>query len=181
MFLSRIIAFHGIAVDWYLRVYWLLPLSIVDSFAEHRRFFRRAPTTLLLSTMNTWASQSTSFPKWVFSLFQRTLFLFINYKQQTAYQNNRHLPHEPPVFLLTKRHTAPEVLSSHAKIWVYAVGERALIIKKPLPWFTLYKKEHDNRANPIVTFCPTKKPTDPKYLPVLIDSSFLSNRVGGKH
>ena len=79
-------------------------------------------------------------------------------------------------FLLTKRLTAPEVLSSHAKIWVYAVGERALIIKKPLPWFTLYKKEHDNRANPIVTFCPTKKPTDPKYLPVLIDSSFLSKR-----
>ena len=29
--------------------------------------------------MNTWASQSTSFPKGVFSLFQRTLFLFINW------------------------------------------------------------------------------------------------------
>ena len=79
MFWSHITAFHGIAVKWFLRVYWLLPLSIVDSFAEHRRFFWKAPTTLLLSTMNTWASQSTSFPKGVFSLFQRTLFLFINW------------------------------------------------------------------------------------------------------
>ena len=50
MFLSRITASHGIAVKWYLRVYWLLPLSIVDSFAEHRRFFCRAPTILLPST-----------------------------------------------------------------------------------------------------------------------------------
>ena len=75
MFLSRITASHGIAVDWYLRVYWLLPLSIVDSFAEHRRFFWKAPT-------NTWASQSTSFPKGVFSLFQRTLFLFINWNSR---------------------------------------------------------------------------------------------------
>ena len=41
---------HGIAVNWHLRVYWLLPFSIVDSFAEHRRFFYLAPTTLLLST-----------------------------------------------------------------------------------------------------------------------------------
>ena len=68
-------------------------------------------------------------------------------------------------FLLTKRHIAPEVLSSHAKIWVYAVGERALIIKKPLPWFTLYKKEYDNRAKPIVTFCPTKKLLTPNTFP----------------
>ena len=70
--LSCITTSHGIAVMWFLRVYWLLPLSIVDSFAEHRRFFWKAPT-------NTWASQSTSFPKGVFSLFQWTLFLFINW------------------------------------------------------------------------------------------------------
>ena len=79
MFLSRITASHGIAVDWSLRVYWLLPLSTVDSCKKHRRFFRRAPTTLLLSTINTWANQSTSFPKGVISCFHRTLFLFINY------------------------------------------------------------------------------------------------------
>ena len=37
-----------IAVNWYLRVYWVLPFRIVDSFAENRRFFCRAPTILLL-------------------------------------------------------------------------------------------------------------------------------------
>ena len=72
MFLSRMTISHGIAVKWYLRVYWLLPFSIVDSFGKHRRLFFIAPT-------NTWASQSTSFPKGVFSLFQWTLFLFINW------------------------------------------------------------------------------------------------------
>ena len=46
--LSCITTSHGIAVMWFLRVYWLLPLSIVDSFAEHRRFFFIAPLILLL-------------------------------------------------------------------------------------------------------------------------------------
>ena len=50
MFLSRIITSRYIAVKWYLRVYWLLPFSTVDSFAEHRRFFWKAPTILLPST-----------------------------------------------------------------------------------------------------------------------------------
>ena len=35
--LSCITISHGIAVMWFLRVYWLLPLSIVDSFGKHRR------------------------------------------------------------------------------------------------------------------------------------------------
>ena len=37
-----------IAVKWYLRVYWLLPLSIVASFKKNRRFFCFAPSILLL-------------------------------------------------------------------------------------------------------------------------------------
>ena len=53
--LSRITISHGIAVKWFLRVYWLLPLSIVDSFKKHRRFFRRAPTILLPSTDDSFA------------------------------------------------------------------------------------------------------------------------------
>ena len=61
MFLSRITASHGIAVDWYLRVYWLLPFSIVDSFAEHRRFFCRAPMILLLSTDDSFAEHRRFF------------------------------------------------------------------------------------------------------------------------
>ena len=50
MFWSRITTSHGIAVKWYLRVYWLLPLSIVASFKKNRRFFCLAPTILLPST-----------------------------------------------------------------------------------------------------------------------------------
>ena len=48
MFLSRIITSRYIAVKWYLRVYWLLPLSIVASFKKNRRFFCFAPSILLL-------------------------------------------------------------------------------------------------------------------------------------
>ena len=81
---------------WFLRVYWLLPFSIVDcfllasslllfstvdSFAEHRRFFCWAPTTLLLSTINTWTIQLTSFPQGVIFYFTR-LFLFINWNSR---------------------------------------------------------------------------------------------------
>ena len=60
-------------------------LRIDDSFGKHRRLFFIAPT-------NTWASQSTSFPKGVFSLFQRTLFLFINWycRQLTKITDTSH-------------------------------------------------------------------------------------------
>ena len=55
MFWSCITTSHGIAVKWYLRVYWLLPLSIVDSFAENRRFFCWESTILLESTDDSFA------------------------------------------------------------------------------------------------------------------------------
>ena len=53
--LSCITISHGIAVKWFLRVYWLLPRSIVASFKKHRRFFCLATTTLLLSTDDSFA------------------------------------------------------------------------------------------------------------------------------
>ena len=43
------------AIKWFLRVYWLLPLSTVDSFAKHRRFFCWEPTILLPSTDDSFA------------------------------------------------------------------------------------------------------------------------------
>ena len=75
--LSCITISHGIAVKWYLRVYWLLPLSIVASFKKHRRFFWKAPTTLLLSTMNTWASSINFFcwAPWILGSFNQLHFL----------------------------------------------------------------------------------------------------------
>ena len=100
---SRIITSRSIAVKWYLRVYWLLPFSIVASFKKNRRFFWKAPTILFHSTMNTWASPSTSFPQGVISLFQRTLFLFINWncRQLTKTTDTSHKTLLP--FCLTKR------------------------------------------------------------------------------
>ena len=59
----------------------ILLLSTDDSFAEHRRFFCWAPTTLLLSTINTWTIQLTSFPQGVIFYFNR-LFLFINWNSR---------------------------------------------------------------------------------------------------
>ena len=64
----RITISHGIAVKWFLKVYWLLPLSTDDSFAENRRFFCWAPMTLFLST-DEYLGQSIN------SISQRSLFL----------------------------------------------------------------------------------------------------------
>ena len=69
MFWSRISASHGIAVKWYLRVYWLLPLSTVDSFAENRRFFCREPTILLPSTDDSFAEH-----RWILGPFNQLHF-----------------------------------------------------------------------------------------------------------
>ena len=60
MFLSRITISHGIAVKWFLRVYWLLPLSIVDSFGKHRRLFCWAPW--ILGSVNQLHFPKESFP-----------------------------------------------------------------------------------------------------------------------
>ena len=60
MFMSRIITSRYIAVKWYLRVYWLLPHSIVDSFTEHRRLFCWAPW--ILGPVNQLHFPKDSFP-----------------------------------------------------------------------------------------------------------------------
>ena len=60
MFFSRITTSRCIAVNWYLRVYWLLPLSIVDSFGKHRRLFFKSPW--MLGEVNQLHFQKESFP-----------------------------------------------------------------------------------------------------------------------
>ena len=147
MFWSRIIISHGIAVKWYLKVYWLLPFSIVASFKKSRRFFCLAPTILLLRIVdsfgkhrrlfwkaptNTWASQSTSFPKGVFSLFQRTLFLFINWNCRQLGRSHTEstdtCQQDPPVFFVDKTVmpdlTNSRILLGHTRIWVCFLGWR---------------------------------------------------------
>ena len=88
--------------------------SIVDSFGKHRRFFRRAPTILLLSTDDSFSSHRGCLEKSIYFISKRSHFLlspdsFSLHKlnQQTTWQKsywiNRHLPQDPPAFLLTKR------------------------------------------------------------------------------
>ena len=61
IFWSRIITSRYIAVKWYLRVYWLLPLSIVASFKKNRRFFCLAPSILLPSTVDSFGKHRRLF------------------------------------------------------------------------------------------------------------------------
>ena len=82
MFLSRITTSRCIAVKWYLRVYWLLPFSIVASFKKNRRFFCLESTLLLESTDDSFAEHrwilgpvnQLHFPKESFPYFNGLFF-----------------------------------------------------------------------------------------------------------
>ena len=99
-------ASERINIKWFLRVYWLLPLSIVDYFKKHRRFFCRAPTILLESIDDSFAEHrwilgpvnQLHFPKVSFPYFNGLFFSSLT-NQQTAWQKsyriNRHLPTRP--------------------------------------------------------------------------------------
>ena len=113
MFWSRITTSHGIAVKWYLRVYWLLPFSIVASFKKNRRFFCLAPTILLESTDDSFAEHHEYLGQSINFISKRSHFLLSpdsfslhQLNQQTAWQKsyyiNRHLPQDPPVFFVDK-------------------------------------------------------------------------------
>ena len=117
MFWSRITTSHGIAVKWYLRVYWLLPFSIVDSFKKHRRFFCLESTILLESIVNTWVSPSTSFPKGFISSFLRTLFPSSTETADSLAEvilNQQTPANKTSLFLLTQR--------SYPTCWTLVIG-----------------------------------------------------------
>ena len=107
--------FLAIAVKWYLRVYWLLPLSTVDSFKKHRRFFWKAPTILSPSTDYTfdehheYLGQSINFISQSIH-FQTSpdSFSLHQLNQQTTWQKsywlNRHLPTRPSCFCWQNGH-----------------------------------------------------------------------------
>ena len=130
----------------------ILLLSTDDSFAEHRRFFCRAPTTLLLSTINTWTIQLTSFPQGVIFYFNR-LFLFINWNiaeclVKVVLNQQTHAT-RPSWFCWQNGHVGPECfvelrkdmdLLSRMK-WHQWDGASPLLLA---PW----RKRNDNRINP---------------------------------
>ena len=122
MFWSRIIISHGIAVKWYLKVYWLLPFSIVASFKKSRRFFCLAPSILLLRIVASfgkhrrlfyWAPwilgsvNQLHFPKDSFPAFSGFFFSSsteIADSLAESYWINRHLPTRPSCFCWQNGH-----------------------------------------------------------------------------
>ena len=177
MFLSRIITSRYIAVKWYLRVYWLLPLSIVDSFKKHRRFFRRAPTILLLSTDDSFSSHRGCLEKSIYFISKRSHFLLSpdsfslhQLNQQTAWQKsywiNRHLPTRPSGLFVDKT-VISDMLNSgdllgRAKICACSLGGRASMRRSlSFDWHPARKETTAGFILP-VTSRPTIKSTDPQ-------------------
>ena len=154
MFCPRIIISHGIAVKWYLKVYWLLPLSIVDSFAENRRFFWKASTTLLPSTDDSFAEHHEYLGQSINFISKRSHFLLSpdsfslhQLNQQTTWQNHTESTdtcHNTILFLLIKR--------SYRTCWArWFVGpcqdmclhywRTGINETKSLPWLAPYNKK----------------------------------------
>ena len=89
-------------------------MSTDDSFKKNRRFSRLAPTILLLRIDDSFSSHRGCLEKSINFISKRSHFLLSpdsfslhQLNQQTTWQKsyyiNRHLPRDPPVFLLTKR------------------------------------------------------------------------------
>ena len=151
------IASRCIAVKWYLRVYWQLPFSIVDSFKKHRRFFRRAPTILLLSTDDSFSSHRGCLEKSIYFISKRSHFLLSpdsfslhQLNQQTTWQKsyyiNRHLPQDPPAFFVDKTFISnilnPGNLQGRAKICACSLVGRASMRRSLfLDWHPARKKQ----------------------------------------
>ena len=163
---SRITASRYIAVKWYLRVYWLLPLSIVASFKKNRRFFCLAPSILLLRIVASFGKHRRSFAEHHEYLGQSINFISqrIHFQtspdsfslhqlnQQTTWQKsywlNRHLPTRPSsLFCWQNGYVRLAELESFVGpyqdmsllSWMTAINET-----KSLPRLVPYKKGNDS-------------------------------------
>ena len=164
MYLSRTTS-HGIAVKWYLRVYWLLPLSIVDSFKKHRRFFFIAPSILLFRIDASFGKHRRLFWKapWILGPVNQLHFpkesfpyfngLFFSSSTESADSlaevilNPQTLPTRPSFFLLTKR----SYRTCWTRVFCWAVPKYVLVLldnsineTESLLWLTPYKKGNDS-------------------------------------
>ena len=116
---------ESVAVNWFLKVYWLLPLSTVDSFGKHRRLFCWAPC--ILGPFN-----QLDFPKESFPYFNG---LFFSSSTTNCRQLDRSRPESTDTYhktllIFADKTVMPEmpnssVLSGPAKIYVCTIGERA--------------------------------------------------------
>ena len=137
MFLSRITTSHGIAVKWYLRVYWLLPLSIVASFGKHRRLFYWAPW--ILGSVNQLHFPKDSFPAFSGFFFSSSTEIVDNLlKQQT--------PATRPSWFLFDKTVMPKIpnpsfLSGRARICACAIEGRVSMRRSlSLDWYPARKE-----------------------------------------
>ena len=117
--------------------------------------------------MNTWASQSTSFPKGVISCFHRTLFLFINWISRQlgrSHTESTDTANKTFVFLLTKRSyptCCTLMICWVVPRYVLAIGERASMRRSlSFGWRPTRRETIAGFILP-VTARPTKKSTDP--------------------
>ena len=159
MFWSRISASHGIAVKWYLRVYWQLPFSIVDSFKKHRRFFCLAPW--ILGSVNQLHFPKDSFP--AFSGFFFSSSTEIADSLAESYWINRHLPTRPSCFCWQNGHIGHAELESFVgpcqdmclNYWRMGINET-----ESLPWLAPCKKGNDSGIYSTCHFLPHLKSSE---------------------
>ena len=148
---SRITTPRCIAVNWYLRVYWLLPLSIVasfkknpilllstdDSFGKHRRLFWKAPW--ILGPFNQFYFPKESFPYFNGLFFSSSTEIVDNLlKQQT--------PATRPSWFLFDKTVMPKIpnpsfLSGRARICACAIEGRVSMRRSlSLDWYPARKE-----------------------------------------
>ena len=155
MFLSRIITSRYIAVKWLRRVYWLLPLSIVDSFRKHRRLFFKSPW--MLGEINQLHFQKESFPAISRLFFSSSTESADNLTEVILHQQT---PATRPSCFFVDKTFISNILNSgnlqgRAKISACSLGGRASMRRSLfLDWHPARKKQlHMNLP---LTFCPAK-------------------------
>ena len=140
MFLSRIITSRYIAVKWLRRVYWLtshehqrffrlaptiLLLRIDDSFRKHRRLFFKSPW--MLGEVNQLHFQKESFPAFTGLFFSSSTESADNLTEVILHQQTP--PTRPSCFFVDKTFISnilnPGNLQGRAKICACAIGGRA--------------------------------------------------------
>ena len=121
--------------------------------------------------MNTWVSQSTSFPKGFISSFLRILFLFINWNCRQLGRSHTEstdtCQQDPPVFFVDKTVmpdlTNSRILLGHTRIWVCFLGWRPSMKRSlSLDWHPARKETIAGFTLP-VTSRPTWKSADPLF------------------
>ena len=151
MFLSRITTSRCIAVDWYLRVYWLLPRSIVASFKKHRRFFCLESTILLESTDDSFAEHHEYLGQSINFISQRIHFQ-TSPDSFSLHQLNQQTPANKTLLFFVDKTVISDMLNSgdllgRAKICTCSIGGQVSMRRSLSFGWRAYKKGNDSRIS----------------------------------